>query len=245
MIAVEYAVSIRYISGNCAANTLQEAASRSSALTLKTVFQSGIYVATAVAFLALAAPARAQHTPDLRPGNFELGLYGGASYGVDSFRPMGGVNLSYSLPKLLLPYVEFSYFPELLREYTSPNGSLAGTVSSRLVDFHGGVHVRFIKSESRVVPYGVVGLGVLNSHTTGYSYPTDSKLTAAQRQLGRSTVDIKSTDPALNFGAGLRVYHTSFFGYRAEFKVYRPMSGDFTKFFSKTEGGIFFQFGGH
>src|ERR1043165_6362648 len=97
---------------------------------------------TGLVFLGLTA-AHAQRTPDLRPGNFELGLYGGASYGVDAFRPMGGVNLSYSLPKLLLPYVEFSYFPELLRNYVS--GDKSGTLSARLVDFHGGVHVRIIQ----------------------------------------------------------------------------------------------------
>jgi hypothetical protein len=186
--------------------------------------------------------AYAQRTPDLRPGNFELGLYGGASYGVDSFRPMGGVNLSYSLPKLLLPYVEFSYFPELLRNYVT--GDKAGVVSARLVDFHGGVHIRILQHESRVVPYAVLGIGVLNSHTTGLSRPTGPGYTEAQRDALASKVDIKSTDPTFNTGLGLRVYHTSSFGYRVEFKLYRPLSGEFTKVFTKTEGGIFFQFGG-
>ena len=193
--------------------------------------------------ICLAPCVHAQRTPDLRPGNFELGLYGGASYGVDSFRPMGGVNLSYSLPKLLLPYVEFSYFPELLRHYVVADKS--GTLTARLVDFHGGVHIRFIQHESRVVPYGVVGIGVLNSHTTGKSRPTDtSRYTPAQIEALTSNVDIRGNDPTANFGAGLRVYHTSAFGYRAEFKLYRPLSGEFTKVFTKTEGGIFFQFGG-
>jgi len=171
-------------------------------------------------------------TPDLRPGNFELGLYGGASYGVDSFRPMGGVNLSYSLPKYILPYVEFSYFPEILRNYTV--GSSQNKLSARLIDFHAGVHVRFIQSESRVVPYGVIGFGVLNSHTTG----------TTGEGVFQSPVDFKGTDPTINFGGGIRIYHTSYFGYRVEFKVYRPLSGQFTQVFTKTEGGIFFQFGG-
>jgi hypothetical protein len=199
--------------------------------------------ACALLFGMFALTASAQRTPDLRPGNFELGLYGGASYGVDSFRPMGGVNLSYSLPKLLLPYVEFSYFPEILRDYVQ--GDKGGTLSARLIDFHGGVHVRFIQRESRVVPYGVIGFGVLNSHTTGISKPLQTAgLTQAQIDALSSRVDIKSNDPAVNFGGGLRVYHTSAFGYRAEFKLYRPVSGQFTKVFTKTEGGIFFQFGG-
>src|SRR6476660_6850702 len=79
-------------------------------------------------------------TPDLRPGNFELGLYGGASYGVDSFRPLGGVNLSSSLPKLLLPYVEFSYFPESVRNYVVTD--TRHVLSSSPLDLHAGVHTR-------------------------------------------------------------------------------------------------------
>lgn len=186
-------------------------------------------------------------TPDLRPGNFELGLYAGASYGVDSFRPMGGVNLSYSLPKLLLPYVEFSYFPELTRDYSSQNYKYI--IAAKITDFHAGVHIRILPHESRVVPYGVVGFGVLSSHTTGDSEATPAYCSAqgvssSCSQLNGS-VDIKSTDPAVNFGAGLRAYHTSHLGYRIEYKAYRPLSGQFTKFFSKVEGGIFFQFGGH
>ena len=176
---------------------------------------------------------RAQ-TPDLRPGNFELGLYTGASYGVDSFRWMTGANLSYSLPKLLLPYAEWSYFPGIQRNFD--NGVNAGKLTAKITDFHGGVHIRFIGRESRVVPYGVVGFGALSSRSTGQSKGKLSGLSSNQ--------DIRSTDPAVNFGAGLRVYHASFFGYRAEFKAYRLWSSQFSKIFTKSEGGIFFQFGG-
>src|ERR1035441_4906535 len=100
--------------------------------------------------IALCVSQRAglAQTPDLRPGSFELGLYAGASYGVDSFRPMGGVNLSYSLPKLILPYVEFSYFPELVRDYTVSTGKFVE--SAKLEDFHGGVHIRILPHESRI-----------------------------------------------------------------------------------------------
>ena len=196
--------------------------------------------------------ARAQSTPDLRAGNFELGLYGGSSYGVDSFRPMGGVNLSYSLPKLLLPYVEFSYFPELIRNYTAPGQVF--TLSASLADIHGGVHIRILPHETRIVPYAVIGFGALRSHTTGTSAPTKSSCVVpgdpatqpcsdAYIEKNTSHPDYRGTDPAVNFGAGLRYYQTSGFGYRAEFKLYRPLTGQFTKVFSKTEGGIFFQFG--
>jgi hypothetical protein len=192
-------------------------------------------------------------TPDLRPGNFELGLFAGASYGVDNFRPMGGVNLSYSLPKLLLPYVEFSYFPELVRNYNTPTDNFV--LSAQLEDFHGGVHIRILPHESRIVPYLVVGFGVLRSDTTGQDQPNpnvcivpgvrSTPCTPAEIQAKTTQIEIKASDPAVNFGVGLRFYHTSHLGYRAEYKEYRPVSGQFTKFFSKFEAGIFFQFGGH
>lgn len=192
-------------------------------------------------------------TPDLRPGNFELGLYAGASYGVDRFRPMGGVNLSYSLPKLLLPYVEFSYFPELTRNYNTPTDHFVE--SAQLEDIHAGVHIRILPHESRVVPYAVIGFGMLHSHTTGQDIPDASvcvvpgirstPCTPTEIASKTTPVDITSNDPAVNFGAGLRVYHKSYLGYRVEYKLYRPVSGQFTNFFSKVEGGIFFQFGGH
>jgi hypothetical protein len=203
-----------------------------------------------VAFCVLQGVALAQ-TPDLRSGNFELGLFAGASYGVDAFRVMGGANLSYSLPKLLLPYVEFSYFPELIRNYNTPNDNFV--ISAKIEDIHGGVHIRLLPHESRVVPYAVVGFGVLHSNTTGQDIPTpNSCISAVQTtpctaaQLPKPTpIAIVESDPAVNFGAGLRVYHTSYLGYRVEFKEYRPLTGQFDKFFSKVEGGIFFQFGGH
>jgi len=183
-------------------------------------------------------------TPDLRPGNFELGLYGGASYGADSFRPMWGVNLSYSLPKLLLPYVEFSDFPALVRNYST--SQLNYFIEAKIKDVHAGVHVRILPHESRVVPYGVVGFGVLSSNTTGSSQGTPSYCSSISLPTGclSGSYSNKSTDAAVNFGAGLRVYHTSYLGYRAEYKLYRPITGPFSNFFSKVEGGIFFQFGG-
>ena len=152
------------------------------------------------------------------------------------------------LPKLLLPYVEFSYFPEIIRNFD--NANFQYIESAKIYDVHAGVHIRILPHESRVVPYGVVGFGVLKSETTGQSIPKPSfcsaqGLSPAQCSQLQGTVDINANDPTVNFGAGLRVYHTSYLGYRAEFKAYRPVSGQFTNFFYKAEGGIFFQFGGH
>ena len=199
----------------------------------------------AMVWMSVVPSLAIAQTPDLRPGNFELGLYAGASYGADNFRPMGGVNLSYSLPQLLLPYVEFSYFPALVRNYS--NSQLNYDISAKIEDVHAGVHIRILPHESRIVPYGVVGFGVLVSDTTGTSSGTQAACAPLGLQAGCLSAAYKnqSTDPAVNFGAGLRVYHTSYLGYRVEYKLYRPITGQFSNFFSKVEGGIFFQFGGH
>jgi len=195
-------------------------------------------------FSAMNGTARAADTPNLTPGNFELGLYGGASYGLDKLHGMGGVNLSYSLPKLLLPYVEFSYFPGIARQEDGNGFSFHG--SDRLIDFHGGVHIRLIKAESQVVPYAVIGFGLLRSRITGFDHFNTPQLCPA---VGKTVNDCPitpetSTDPAVNFGGGLRVYHKSWFGYRVEGKAYRPISGRFSNVVGKFEAGIFFKFGG-
>src|SRR5579871_1113155 len=202
-----------------------------------------IYLASLICvFAGFRSSAHAQgKTPDLRPGNFELGLYGGASYGVDAFHGMGGVNLSYSLPKLLLPYVEFSYFPGIPRQEDNADHTDTFHGSDRLIDFHGGVHIRLAPSESRIVPYGVVGFGVLQSRITGYTHHNQP---LPGQPVDETQPTTTGTDPAVNFGGGVRVYQTSAFGYRAEVKVYRPLSGRFTGVVPKFEGGIFFQFGG-
>ena len=48
--------------------------------------------------------------PVLRQNMWELGGFVGASYGVDKSRIMGGGNLTYSVLRNILPYVEVSYF---------------------------------------------------------------------------------------------------------------------------------------
>jgi hypothetical protein len=211
------------------------------------------YLKLLIATSIFSASALAQ-TPDLRPGNFELGLFSGASYGVDQFHVMGGTNLSYSLPKLLLPYVEYSYFPAIPRNFTA--GNYMWNVSANISDLHAGVHIRILPHESRFVPYGVVGFGALFSNVSGQKVPTaafcNSQTTAGfftsvagcTSQLTQAEI-VKETEPTVNFGIGMRVYHTSHVGYRVEYKIYRPISGQFDTFFQKIEAGVFFQFGGH
>ena len=203
---------------------------------------------TALRYLPLAVAAAAtaslfgQSAPHLSPHTFEVGGFIGSSYGLDEFRVMGGGNVSYGINKYILPYGEFSYFPGIPREQT---GTFPTTgqqfrlqYSVPISDFHGGVHVRLPIRESRIVPYLVLGAGVL--HTYGRTVTARYDTPVAGQSSTQLQID-PSTDFATNFGGGLRYYTTQRFGMRFEAKAYKP-TGEYTGMFGKVEWGFFFQF---
>lgn len=183
-------------------------------------------------------PSRAQDVPSVRRGTLEIGGFVGASYGLDDFRVMGGGNLSYGVTKWLLPYVEFSYFPGIQRSYNVTQGILTQNISYEvpMEDFHGGVHLRVPLKQSKVVPYGVFGVGLLHDSFNG-----QAKLTVPNNTPTFVPLVQKDTDAAINFGGGLRYYTNEKLGFRVEAKTYRPISGPFSNFVGKFEVGIFYQ----
>lgn len=194
--------------------------------------------------LATASAAFGADAPVLRKNSFELGGFYGASYGVDEFRNMGGVNATYSLTRIILPYVEYSYFPGIGRKQTGVIGGTTNpytlTYAVPLSDFHGGVHIRFIIKEKPIVPYAVFGLGALKSF--------DATTSATIRDSNNvvQTIDLPykgSADFAFNFGGGIRYYRTPRYGFRVEAKVYRLPGSAFkdNPTFSKVEAGFFIQ----
>jgi len=200
------------------------------------LFRCGVILA----FTAFLTPLGAQSGAFLSAGNTEVNGFLGTSFGIDKARVMGGGNISYAVSKHLLPYAEFSYFPGIGRrqEGTFPGTGRPYTATYQipLVDFHGGVHVRLPIRESRVVPYGVIGAGVIHSL---------ARTVDATYDLGGSTVSQTLSAPArsdfaVNFGGGLRFYATQRFGFRLEAKAYKP-TGTFSQVFAKFEGGVFFQ----
>lgn len=188
-----------------------------------------------VAVCAAAIVCTAQDVPVVRQGNTELGGFVGASYGLDQFRVMGGGNFSYAVTKWLMPYGEFSYFPGIERSktQTDPNTNQPVNVkfSIPLSDFHGGVHIRVPIRESRVVPYGVFGMGVVHYYATQY--------TVVFKQGPLTPTAPAESDFAVNFGGGVRYYVNERFGVRMEAKVYKP-TGALSGVFGKMEGGFFF-----
>lgn len=163
---------------------------------------------------------QAQNVPTVSKGNLELGLFGGESYGLDRFRPMGGANIAYGLSRRIYPFLEGSYLPGILRNVPVTNTTSFKQASTDLTDFHGGVHFRFVRGETRVIPYAVLGTGVIHA--------SESQLTTTF-VFSTGTQTVKTTIPSktsweVNFGGGLRFFFTERFGLRLEMKAFKPTS---------------------
>jgi hypothetical protein len=190
----------------------------------------------ALSFLIVIPSVTAQ-VSYVRPNSVEVGPFVGLTYGLDATRVLSGGNITYAVTKRILPYVEYSYFPPLLRTQLAPNGYQAST-RVPVNDIHSGVHIRFPIRESPIVPYAVVGFGAL-------LYP--------QRNITFSTVSSGQLPPpypvpqqsaanfAANFGGGVRYYMGQRWGVRLEAKLYKP-TGLYTTVFGKVEVGLFYQF---
>lgn len=201
----------------------------------------GWIVRTAFLGVTLSLSAMAQNASVVRSGSFELGGFLGSSYGIDKYRFMGGANLTYAATKYILPYVEYSYFPGIGRQETGTFASTGRpftlTWSTPLSDFHGGVHIRIPIRESRVVPYGVFGMGMIHSPKVN----VDAQFADANGSRTQRIERPASTNFAVNYGGGLRFYLSPRFGMRTEAKVYKP-TNQFTNYFGKVEVGFFYQF---
>jgi Outer membrane protein beta-barrel domain len=187
---------------------------------------------------AMIPSARAQDVPSVRKGTLEIGGFVGSSYGFDKLRIMGGGNVSYGVLRWLLPYVEVSYFPGLGRQFENTLGIVHQNVSYTVptTDFNGGAHLRVPIRESKVVPYGVVGMGLMHSNFKG-----NANVTVQNNPPTLQPFAISETVAVVNFGGGLRYYTTEKFGFRLEAKAYHPLSGNFSNFVGKFEVGFFYQ----
>jgi len=177
-----------------------------------------------VSLLAISAQfVIAQDIPYVKKGDFEVGLFAGESYGLDRFRPMAGANIAYALSRTFFPFAEASYLPGIRRTAPVSTGS---TISRReytvnMTDVHAGLHIRHPKAESRLVPYGVIGLGVVRSgRQSGTLF-----LRSDFGPLPGEPFEIPSSvNFAVDFGGGLRYFFTQKVAVRIEFKGLKPTS---------------------
>jgi hypothetical protein len=198
--------------------------------------------------LAMGAvcPAFAEDAAILRQNEFELGLFGGFSYGVDHSRFMGGGNVTYSALSWLLPYAEVSYFPSIQRTAIIPISGDKEVYDLPLADVNFGVHIRRRLPHTPIVPYLVAGVGLL--HSPEHSEDRYNSTPIGFLPTTPFTV-LPSTNFAENFGAGFRWYIKEQFGLRAETKGYHLSGGPLTvpgigsHWIGRATFGIFFQFG--
>ena len=167
--------------------------------------------------------AFAQDVPSVKSGNLELGLFGGESYGLDRFRPMGGANIAYGLSRALYPFAEVSYLPGILRTVQVPTGTTTSfqQYNVNMTDFHAGLHIRLPRPESRLVPYAVVGAGMIHgsqSTATLYNVGSLGEVVPVPLQVA------SSVNFALDFGAGLRFFFNERLAMRVEVKGFKPTS---------------------
>ena len=185
--------------------------------------------------VAAAAGLHGQAVSVVRANSFEIGPFIGASHGLDSFRVMGGGNVTYALNKYILPYVEYSYFPGIPKQQVSGDTTFRYTIP--ISDTHAGVHIRMpIFREKPLVPYGVFGAGGLVTGTIDgtASFPTAGGI------VTRKISAPGTTAASINGGGGLRYYLGQRYGMRVEAKVYKGY-GDIDQTFYKVEFGFFFQ----
>lgn len=191
----------------------------------------------------LAGAAIAQQAPIIRQGVTEVGGFVGASFGIDQTRVMGGGNVVYSLTREFMPFGEFSYFPGIGHQASVvgiPGGEL--TYSVPLEDFNAGFHFRIPIPRSRIIPYGVFSVGGIHTpaRTITATLPVPGSTTGATTQQ-QFPVDA-ATEFAVSGGGGIRYYTTERLGFRAEFKAYKPTSGQYTNPFYRVAFGFFYQF---
>jgi len=175
--------------------------------------------------------------PPPKAGNFEIGLFGGESYGLDRYRPMGGGNVAYGVSRALYPFAEASYLPGILRDQSIPTGSTAASsrqFSINMTDFHVGIHVRYPRPESRVIPYAVGGLGLIRGSEGTATYYNCAPNGVCDTITGSAP---SSVNFAVNFGAGLRFYFNERFAVRMEFKGFKPTSAP-----APLDPALFFRF---
>jgi hypothetical protein len=190
---------------------------------LMRVFFLGRLSQTALLSCLCVGLAKAQDAAVLHKNTFEVGPFIGMSYGVDHLRVMGGGNVTYSILRNLLLYGEYSYFPSIQRTVLNSNQAKY-QIKIPLQDVNFGIHLRIRIPKTPLVPYVVGGLGMLHSPTKSDSFQTLNQFTNQYNQAQSYTVN-SSTDFAVNYGAGVRLYIRESFGFRGEFKGYRLTGG--------------------
>jgi opacity protein-like surface antigen len=128
---------------------------------------------------------------------------------------------------------EYSYVPlaGFSGSVAGSGGVVAGDVSSKLMDFSGGVHVNL--APGRAVPYllGAIGVGRLSAKGSATVGTTTASFDGSDTSLGAST------------GLGLRYFVGHNWGIQPEFRYTRYFFDGAGLNDFRFAGGLFFRFG--
>jgi len=150
-------------------------------------------------------------------GIFGLGAHG--SYGASLTAPVS---------KYLAPFIDFSYSPLTSYAFTyGVNLTGKGLYTSSLLDFNGGIKIRF-PNKSGWVPYIGLGAGLLrlSSSTDTSGFGTIASVNASNSGV------------AGNASAGALYYVTQHVGFGMEVKGYMAQHNHF----ARASIGVFYQF---
>lgn len=179
------------------------------------------------------APKKQSVAVSQQAGDSELGFFAGAVHSSGTTDFGGGANFAYAVNTYVYPYFEFSYLPNALNSTSGPYRTVGN-----LVDFHGGVHLRYpLPNNKQVVPYAVFALGGIKTQGGEFQELNTSTGTVVNRTPLSSDVQF-----AVNYGGGIRYYITNSVGVRFEVTAYGPSShlGGVTPV--RFMGGVFYQF---
>ncbi|MBL8227123.1 MAG: hypothetical protein JNL98_01545 [Bryobacterales bacterium] len=189
-----------------------------------------------------SSAAFAQNVSYLNAGTVEVGAFGGLTAGLGRTAAGAGGNIAVAANRWVLPYFEYTYFPDLLNRTAQEEIPAQGTARTIQVrrknsfsDFHGGVHLRVpFKRNPSIMPYFAFGVGGLRKSNGEVQFAD-----------GPTLEDPARTDLAVNFGGGLRWYVRQNVGIRIEAKGYKPNSDvpAFNDAFMKVTFGVFYIWG--
>ena len=214
-------------------------------------------VSAVLSLVMAASSAFGQGVPVLKKGNFEIGAFGGSTFGSGigqlntqiNGRPYAtppsngaiGTHFGLAASSHVVVYGEWAYLVGSRAEANQDLYLTNGTGSRASVDGHlnamdvnGGLEYRFQPKKSpKLVPYFLAGVGGIRS-----------SVDFSQSQIGTTkgsafTSSIHQTSLVGTAGGGVRFFFTEHAGLRVELKGYE---GQHSVHFGRLAFGLFYQF---
>jgi hypothetical protein len=186
--------------------------------------RGSVLFSAAAGLLISSLPMHAQQT---ETGVGIVAVSGGGIFGLGAHGSFGA-SLGAPVSKYVVPFIDFSYSPLTSYAFTyGANLTGKGLYTSSLLDFNGGIKIRFT-SKSDWVPYVGLGAGLLrlSSSTDTSGFGTTASINAS------------NTEVAGNASAGALYYVTQHVGIGMEVKGYMAQHNHF----GRASVGIFYQF---